>query len=495
MKINLINDAVTSLDLIREAHTIGVRHDGVPIATSFFVLDAGKSLGLINETSVDLSRNKVWQVLFESTYRKSQPTDEVFDTTTWVSTYDHEVMPSTEIAIWQQETVKRIINLDPKSIWEIGCGSGLLMWQLLDRVEYFYGTDLSKDIINRVSKSLADKNITKVKLEYRAPEDIPIFDAPIFDLVIINSVAQYFSGANYLNRVIQSALNSSKNGLFIGDVRSLAHHEVFLASVELFQAHDSDQPSDIYTKVQSKLKSERELLIHDAYFYKLASNPELPLSVDANIKRGTFSNEMSRWRYDVSLRKIDNFSLAEPDSSCIWSGFEELRSLLLTSPDQAIEVLGIPNIRVAADVWAVNQLLNFSGDVGKLKSESKIQTADAIDPDFLFNLAEELNLRVRMIWSQQNLAHIHALFEPKDFPIKTWTPDKKRMPYQLTSDPAGKSLEKRVIELVGDQLKVVLTGDFLPNKLIKLDCIPLSENGGIDLIALEKLASTPNLNR
>jgi hypothetical protein len=482
-----MNGAIQSLDFISEVSSIHIGSEDNLSTVSFIVLDADKSPALINENAVDLSRNKVWQVLFESTYRKSQPTDEVFDTTTWVSTYDHAVMPAAEISIWQQETVKRIVELDPKSIWEIGCGSGLLMWPLLDRVDYFYGTDLSKDIINRVSKSLADKNISKVKLEYRAPEDIPSFDAPTFDLAVINSVAQYFSGVNYFIQVIQSALNASKKGLFIGDVRSLAHHEVFLTSVELFQAQDSQLPNDIYIKAQAKLKSERELLIHDAYFLKLAANPHLPLAVDAKIKRGTFSNEMSRWRYDVSLTKVDFFNLAEPSISCAWSGIDELRKLLFNSQGQAVEILGIPNIRVAADVWATQNLRDFSGDVGELKSQAKIETADAVDPDLLFNLADELNLRVRVIWSQQNLANVHALFEPKGESIQSWTPDKKRVPYQLTSDPAGKSLEKKVLELVIAQLKTVLAEDSLPNKVIKLDCMPLTENGELDLVTLEKM--------
>jgi len=488
MKTNLINAAIQSLDFIKESETLVLEGNGDAETIAFIVLDPDRTPALINENTVDLSRNKVWQMLFESTYRKSQPTDEVFDTTTWVSTYDHEVMPAAEIAIWQQETVKRIATLNPQSIWEIGCGSGLLMWQLLDRVDYFYGTDLSQDIISRVSKSLADKNISKVKLEYRAPEDIPSFDEPTFDLAVINSVAQYFSGMHYLNRVIQSALKATKKGIFIGDVRSLAHHEVFLTSVELFQAQDSDLPSDIYNKVQSKLKSERELLIHESYFLRLAESPLYPLAVEAKIKRGTFTNEMSRWRYDVSLTKVNALDLVKPTISSAWEDIKILRNLLMNSPNQSVEILDIPNIRVAADVWATTHLQESPGNVAQLKAQAKIETAGAVDPDLLFILADELNLKVRVIWSQQNLAHLHALFESKEAPMQTWAPDQKKAPHQLTSDPAGKSLEKKILELVNATLGAELNEDDLPNKVIKLDCMPLTTDGKLDLAVLKKLS-------
>jgi Methyltransferase domain len=491
MKINTIDEAIKSLGLVSDVITLEQgKNSTASYPSSFIVLDADKAPEQLNEHTVDLSRNKVWQLLFESTYRKSQPTDEIFDTTTWVSSYNNEVMPATEIAIWQQETVKRILELDPKSIWEIGCGSGLLIWQLLDRVDYFYGTDVSKDIISRVSKSLLEKNISKVKLEYRAPEDLPCFNEPTFDIAIINSVAQYFSGANYLNQVMKNVLQASKKGLFIGDIRSLAHHEVFLTSVELFQAKGDTQLSEIQNKVKVKLKTERELLIHDAYFLKLAKNSPYPLSVDAKIKRGTFNNEMSRWRYDVSLRLVDSYTLVVPSISSQWVNSEEIKNILATTIGKSIEILGIPNIRVAADVWATNNLTEFSGDVDQLIVQSKMETQDAVDPDILFDLADQYNLRVRIIWSQNNLAHVHALFEPKESPIKTWAPDKKRMPHQLTSDPAGKSLQNKTLELITNKIKSILPEGSLPKSITKVDHIPLTENGEVNYDFLEKIISS-----
>jgi hypothetical protein len=490
METSVINDSVLSSHLVKDAVTLSsIDFGGQAFTSSFVVLDSQQIQTLVNENTADLSRNKVWQVLFESTYRKSQPTNEVFDTTTWVSTYNHEVMPAAEIAVWQRETVKRVLEIAPLSIWEIGCGSGLLMWQLLDNIDHFYGTDLSRDIIDRVSKSLADKQISKVNLQYRAPEDIPVFTEPIFEIAIINSVAQYFSGANYLSRVLQSALAATTKGLFVGDVRSFAHHEVFLTSVELFQAADHDGLDEIQTKVQAKLRGEKELLIHEAYFFKLAANPACPLSVDAKIKRGTFTNEMSRWRYDVSLRKseIPNLSL-KPSQSIYWTNLEDLWNQLTSASAHCIEVLDIPNLRIAADVWAYHHLQSFIGTVGEIKARARLETADAVDPDLLFDLADQFNLRVRVIWSQKHLGHLHALFESKDSPISTWMPDKERMPYQLTSDPAGKSLQKRVMDAVTADLKAKIPENVFPNKLIKIDCVPLTEDGVTDFALLEKIS-------
>ena len=59
-----------------------------------------------------------------------------------------------------------------------------------------------------------------------------------FDLVVINSVVQYFPGVDYLLRVLDGATAALAPGgtLFVGDVRSLPLLEAFHASVELAQA-------------------------------------------------------------------------------------------------------------------------------------------------------------------------------------------------------------------------------------------------------------------
>ena len=52
----------------------------------------------------------------------------------------------------------------------------------------------------------------------------PGIGAGPFDMVVINSVAQYFPGADYLVRVIAAAVNATAPGgtVFVGDVRDLA---------------------------------------------------------------------------------------------------------------------------------------------------------------------------------------------------------------------------------------------------------------------------------
>ena len=61
------------------------------------------------------------------------------------------------------------------------------------------------------------------------------------DLVVLNSVAQYFPSIDYLVRVLEGAARMVADGgaIFVGDVRSLPLLAAFHTGVELQRAPDS----------------------------------------------------------------------------------------------------------------------------------------------------------------------------------------------------------------------------------------------------------------
>ena len=143
---------------------------------------------------------------------------------------------------------------------------------------------------------------------------------------------------------------------------------------------------------------------------------------------------MTKWRYDVSFTYDDNSDLTIPSYSLIWSNFARAQSeLKKLQPGQSLEFKEIPNKRIAEDVWASEQLHSFIGSVAELKELSKKKFLNAMDPDLLYSLADQLGLKVRIIWSMNNLAHLHALFEFKNDPIRNWLPDGLKMPSQIGS--------------------------------------------------------------
>src|SRR5207249_4461290 len=78
-------------------------------------------------------------------------------------------------------------------------------------------------------------------------DDFDAVGGDAFDLIVLNSVVQYFPSARYLDRVLDAALARVSDGghVFIGDVRSLPLLEAFHAAVELARAHDGRTTADL----------------------------------------------------------------------------------------------------------------------------------------------------------------------------------------------------------------------------------------------------------
>src|SRR5258708_35170765 len=68
--------------------------------------------------------------------------------------------------------------------------------------------------------------------------ELGFLDDDSVDLVILNSIVQYFPGTDYLLQVLEQAVRVTKKGghIFVGDVRSLALQEACHASVQRYKA-------------------------------------------------------------------------------------------------------------------------------------------------------------------------------------------------------------------------------------------------------------------
>ena len=53
-----------------------------------------------------------------------------FNTLGWNSTYTRRAIPADEMHEWLQTTIADILRLLPKSVYEIGCGTGMLLMQI-----------------------------------------------------------------------------------------------------------------------------------------------------------------------------------------------------------------------------------------------------------------------------------------------------------------------------------------------------------------------------
>lgn len=453
---------------------------------SYIVLSQSYIERLSQDVNNEDTREAEWESLYDETYRRSEASERDFDITGWESTYTRTAIPSREMAVWQSNTVDRILKLHPRRMLEIGCGTGLLMWKLLSSLESYFGTDLSAQTVNKLQSTVRSENIQHARFAHGVADDFSIIPEQIFDTAIVNSVIQYFPSQKYLTNVIQGLLRRVNGSVFIGDVRSLRHLGAFWCSVELFASSPDEPVAQVAKRVSRRIKSERELLVHPSYFEKRGiEGPHLAVA-EIQIKRETFDNEMSRWRYDVTLHACSKIENVLIQHDLRWDGLVSLKAHLHLHPHTATQVTLIPNARVAADVWAYQHLTDFVGTVSELREQSLRATSDAIDPAELYQLADQTGMRVRLMWCPSDPASLIALFEPQSEKWGRWivhhasTLDE----LALTNNPLSHAVEAEALRTISSDVAKLLPAYMVPSKFIAIDDIPLTPNGKIDRKAL-----------
>ncbi|HKH45215.1 MAG TPA: amino acid adenylation domain-containing protein, partial [Thermoanaerobaculia bacterium] len=168
-------------------------------------------------------------------------------------------------------------------VLEVGCGAGLILWEIARRVERCVGLDPSPLVQQRNREYARSAGIDNVELaEGFAHELGGRFAAGSFDLVVMASTVQFFPGPRYLEKVVAEALGLLAQGgaLLLADVPD-ARREAGL--------RDALAAAGVPAK-----RGERELWIDEEQLRDLA----VPGAVEILHRREGFSNEL-RYRYDV----------------------------------------------------------------------------------------------------------------------------------------------------------------------------------------------------
>src|SRR5262249_42525880 len=205
-----------------------------------------------------------WEMLFDETYGENRSVeDPTFNITGWNSSYTGNAIDGEEMREWVEQTTARIKGLNPGSVLEIGCGTGLLLFRIAPQCERYFGADFSRTAIDSLRRQLSgDPALSHVELSARRADELEDIKAESFDLAILNSVVQYFPNVEYLVQVLEGAVNAVEDGgiVFVGDVRSLALLEAFYASIQMHQS-PSLSKAQLQRRIKERLKEEEELVI------------------------------------------------------------------------------------------------------------------------------------------------------------------------------------------------------------------------------------------
>lgn len=217
----------------------------------------------------------------------------------WYSSYTGEEFSACEMEEYATNTYMKLapyLHQEAK-VLEIGCASGISMFRIAPEVSLYYGTDLSRPIIEKNKQRVESEGIGNIMLECMQAHEIDRIQENNFDIIILNSVIQYFAGYNYLRMVIQKAVSLlSGNGiLYLGDLMDMELKDELISSLIEFRETNPE------LKFKTKIDFTNELFVSRDFLHDLQVEIPSIQKIDFSSKIHTIENELTRFRYDALI--------------------------------------------------------------------------------------------------------------------------------------------------------------------------------------------------
>ncbi|MER7927623.1 amino acid adenylation domain-containing protein [Streptomyces sp. NPDC096057] len=442
----------------------------------------------------DIEHVGKWHQIHEQGYSEQRDLGTEQDFTGWNSSYDNEPLPLEHMTEWQAATVRRVLDLRPARVLEVGVGSGLILRPVAPHCATYTGVDFSHALIQTLGRAIEGSDLhDRVDLHTMAAHKVGALAPARFDTVVINSVAQYFPSVDYLIDVVRQTMAMLAPGgrILLGDIRNLRLLRAFVTAIVLHDgAEAGESAATVRDMVTHQQELESELLLDPAFFTRIGDLVPDVVGVDVQLKRGSFRNELTDFRYDVVLHKrgADLVSLADVPVR-EWSCAEDVDTHLSTARPHALRVTGVPNGRVTAQVATAQRVASGTGTLVRDLSEAAGIPA-GIDPETLCEIGAGLGYTVHPTWTDTeegdrfDVVFLSAAGRAAGqglTDVFLASDEDERPPRLLANDPQASDRGRVLATELRRHAARRLPDHMVPAAVVVLDALPLTPNGKLDI--------------
>jgi thioesterase domain-containing protein/acyl carrier protein len=248
--------------------------------------------------------------------------------------------------------------------------------------------------------------------------------------------------------------------------------------------------------IDRRIFLEDEMMADTAFFYRLPELIPAIKGVDVQLREGQYSNEATKYHYDIWLYIGEAPQVVDVDHTVSWNPDYEMADLeaeLRANAERVVELKGVANRRTASDYALFQTIEHLDENVSLSEMKQRIQpVVEGIDPDVFRTVGERLGFTTHVRWANDGAdQRFDVIFTPGQ--RKNVIPPPPAFPdlnYASATDyvrnpfKADQAVSAEQIQAWKQRAKLSLPDYMVPSQFVVLTKLPLTPNGKIDRKAL-----------